>query len=323
MEHIATQLIFSDDLLHAFLRAVQRGNGGDLNRGEGTVIMVTLHFCQRGNQRLVTDHEADPPSCHVVAFGHGEELHRYIARAGDLHDRRRFPAVKGDVSIGQIVHHQHIVRLGQRNDAFKELQLHAHRGGIGGESQDQHFRFRIGLADGFLCFLEEIHALGHAHVFDLRTGNHRAVNMNWITRIGHQHRIATVECGQHQMRQSLLGSDGDNRLRVGIEFNIEAALVPIGNGFAQPGNALRHRVAMGVGPLRGFDEFIDDVLGCRPIRVSHRHVDDVFATPARRHFQFRRDIEDVRRKAFDAREFVVHVGFDDAVRLGIEESEWL
>jgi len=58
---------------------------------------------------------------------------------------------------------------------------------------------------------------------------------------------------------------------------------------------------MRVLPLGDLHQLVDDVSGRGPIRVAHAHVDDVLATPARSHFQFAGDVEDVRRQPLDPR----------------------
>ena len=65
---------------------------------------------------------------------------------------------------------------------------------------------------------------------------------------------------------------------------------------------------MRVGALGGFDELIDDMLWRGPIRVAHRHIDNVFTATACCHFQFGRDIKNVWGKTLDTGKFVVHFG---------------
>ena len=240
MQDVAAQLIFSHDFRYAFLRAIECSNGGDLNGCEGTVVVIALDFCQRCNQGLVSHHETDAPTGHVVAFGHGEKFDGYIARAGHLHDRWRLPAIEGNVRIGQIVDDQHIVVFGQRDDALEKIKLNAHCCRVRGKTQDQHFRLRIGLTNRPLRFFEKINTLRHPYMLDLRAGDDRAVDMYRIAGIRHQHRVTTVECCQHQMCKALFGADGDNRFCIWIEFNVVATLVPIGDRFAQAWDAFGH-----------------------------------------------------------------------------------
>ena len=60
---------------------------------------------------------------------------------------------------------------------------------------------------------------------------------------------------------------------------------------------------MGVAALCGFHQLVHDVLRRGLVRVAHAEVDDVLATPARRHLEFADHVEDVRRKSLDAGEF--------------------
>src|SRR5262249_41562735 len=63
--------------------------------------------------------------------------------------------------------------------------------------------------------------------------------------------------------------------------------------------AARGRIAMVLRILGGFDELVDDVLGCRHVGVAHAEVDDVFAARACLGLQVVHDREDVRRQALD------------------------
>ena len=83
---------------------------------------------------------------------------------------------------------------------------------------------------------------------------------------------------------------------VRVELDAVAAPVPGADRAPQARDALRHRVAVRVLALRGFDQLVDDVLRRRPVGIAHREVDDVLAAPPRRHLQLVGDVEDVRRK---------------------------
>src|SRR3546814_787629 len=77
-----------------------------------------------------------------------------------------------------------------------------------------------------------------------------------------------------------------------------AAAIPTRNSLAQPRDPLGNRIAVRIGSLRRLDQFVDNMLGSRPIGVAHGHVDNVFAPPARRHFQFAGNVEYVGRQTF-------------------------
>src|SRR3989449_11474027 len=54
-----------------------------------------------------------------------------------------------------------------------------------------------------------------------------------VARVGNEYRVAAVERGEHQMREALFGSDGDDRFRIRIECDAVAALVPAADRAAQ------------------------------------------------------------------------------------------
>src|SRR6266571_1961416 len=78
--------------LHGFLDAVlgsvQRDDGGDLDRLEDAVIEVALDFLEGSDHLGVAHTEPHPPARHVVALGHGEELHAHVLGAGGLEKAR-------------------------------------------------------------------------------------------------------------------------------------------------------------------------------------------------------------------------------------------
>lgn len=59
---------------------------------------------------------------------------------------------------------------------------------------------------------------------------------------------------------------------------------------------------MRVAALCNFNEFVDDVLRCRLIGITHAEIDDVLAATSRVEFQLVDLIEYVRRQALDTRE---------------------
>src|SRR5690242_15738475 len=104
-QDVATFLIGRPDLLDAILRALQRHDGSDLDRCERTVVVIALDARQCGDEVRIADHEAYAPAGHVVALREREEFNGDIARARNLHDRRRPITIEDDVRIGQIVYY--------------------------------------------------------------------------------------------------------------------------------------------------------------------------------------------------------------------------
>ena len=82
--------------------------------------------------------------------------------------------------------------------------------------------------------------------------------------------------------------------RVRIQLDAKARLIPVADCATQPGDALRHRVAVGIVALRGLHQFVDNVLRRDAVRVAHAHVYDIFATTARIRLQLPGDVEYVR-----------------------------
>ncbi len=213
----------------------------------------------------------------------------------------RIRVVERDVRVRKVVHDVNAVLPRQSDHALEEIELDALGGGIARETENHHSRFWQRLANRPLELGEEIDTAVHSHRPNVGAGDDRAIDVNRITRVRHQYRVATIERRQHQMRQPLLGADRDDRLGVRIEFDAIALLVPGRDRAPQPGDPARYRVPVRILPLHGFDQFVDDVTRRRAIRIAHAHVNDVFAAPTRSHLQLTRDVEDVGRQALDAR----------------------
>ncbi len=197
------------------------------------------------------------------------------------------------------MHHQHVVLLRQRNHALEKIQLDALRGRVRGKTEDHHLRLRVAFADRPFQLVKEIDARHQRHRTHLRAGNYRAVNMNGVAGIRHQHGVAVIERRQHQMRQSLFRADGDDRLRFRIDIDRIAIGIPAGDGATQAWNAARGRVAVGVIALRHLTEFFHDMRRRSAVRVAHAEIDNIFAAPTRSHLQLSGNVEYVRGKAFN------------------------
>src|SRR5690606_19464827 len=237
----------------------------------------------------------------------GDELHRHVLGARHLQDRRRLPAVVHDVGVGEVVHHQNVVLPGQRHHPLEEVQLHALGGGVGGEAEDDHLRLGNGLANGPLQLGEEIHAGNQRHRAHLGAGDDRAIDVDRVAGIGHQHGVALVQGGQHQVRQAFLGTDGDDGFALGVDLHVVTLLVPARNGAAQARNAARGGVTVGVLALGDGAELLDDMRRGGAVGIAHAEVDDVLATAAGGHLQLGGDIEDVGGQTIDARKAALAV----------------
>jgi hypothetical protein len=161
----------------------------------------------------------------------------------------------------------------------KKFEFHALRGRVAGEIEDQHLRARPEILDRFLHFLEEVDARRHRQMADIGAGNHRAVDVNRVTRIRHQHDIAAIQRRQCQVGDALLGADGGDGFLFRIEIDVVTRLVPVADRFAQPRDTLGYGITMRVAAPRGLDHFLDDMRRRGLVGIAHAEVDDVFAPP--------------------------------------------
>src|SRR3546814_11088501 len=81
----------------------------------------------------------------------------------------------------------------------------------------------------------------------------------------------------HEVAEALLGADRGDHLGVGIEVDVEAALVEACDRLSQLGDALAGGVAVVAGVVRRLAELVDGDLGRSQVRIAENNVDDVLA----------------------------------------------
>ena len=126
---------------------------------------------------------------------------------------------------------EHLVLLGPFHDFLEKLRLHAHRGGVMGEIDDQHLGFGTGLGEGFGQVLEEnFRALQNGDRHQSAARDDHAVMMDGIGGRGGQNLVPPVDDRQTQVGQALLGPDNRHGLSVRIDGNPVLSVIPTGNG---------------------------------------------------------------------------------------------
>src|SRR5258708_26410608 len=103
--------------------------------------------------------------------------------------------------------------------------------------------------------------------------------MDWVSGSWRDHDVALVENREHNVPDSFLRSNRDDRLRVGVEFGAVAPLVPVADRATQFVDAARDRVAMVRGFAGGLDQLADDMRRRLLVGLSHAGVDDILAVP--------------------------------------------
>src|SRR5690606_33540209 len=170
--------------------------------------------------------ETDTPAGHVVALAHGEEFHRDFAGPFHLHDGRRHITVEGDVRVRQVVHDQDVVLAREGHDSFEERQIDALGGRIAGKTQDHHLGARNRFAYGALDLFKEVEPRHDGYRADVGSRDHRAIDVNRIAGVGYQHRVAAIECREHQVGQTFLRADRNDGFGIRIDLDVVATLIP-------------------------------------------------------------------------------------------------
>src|SRR5215831_17069600 len=136
-QHVTAFSMDLDDLLDALLVGLERHDAGDLDRLEGAVVEVRLDAGEGADHTCVAADEPKPPPRHVVRFRGREDLDADLSRAGYREERRRLVAVEREVGVREIVNDHQPVLARKVDDLHEELAVHAHRGRIVRERQDE------------------------------------------------------------------------------------------------------------------------------------------------------------------------------------------
>jgi len=133
---------------------------------------------------------------------------------------------------------------------------------------------------GLVEIIEElvlIAIIRHGQAADISPCDHESIGMHRITGVRYQDHVARLGQCHGQMRQTLLGTHGDDGLVVWIQDHAIAVPIPVADGTAQTGNAPGLGVAMGTPAPCHFLQ-LGDHMGRRClIGIAHAEVDDVLA----------------------------------------------
>ena len=187
-----------------------------------------------------------------------------------------------------------LIFFGKIHNLLKKIQIHDFGGRVVRIADNQQFGTRPGLTRGIHQVLEKILTRAHRHAAHIAAGNDGRVRVDGIGRIGREHHISGPDGHEHQVGHPLLDADGDDSLGVRVYGYVESAFIPVRNGVAQFGNSHRSRIAMILGFLDGFDQFLDNMIGSAEIRVAHAQVDDVLPFSPGLHFDFVDFCKDIR-----------------------------
>ena len=259
------------------------------SRREGAVVVIALMRARAATSSAVADHEADAPAGHVVALLSVKNSDRHVLAPEHLHDGQRLPAVEHDVGIGQVVHHRCRASWPRRSRARRSPVPRTARSGCWEPST---IILAWGSCRGWSFELgKEVHAVDAAPSGcpRPRSRHHRC---GWGSSGRHQHGVAAVQRGQHQMRGPFR-ADGDDGLVVGSKSTSHSGRGTSERSRGAGAGCPCWPSSRGCRPLRGFGELGDDVRRRGPIGVAHAHVDDVFAASAGGQLQLGRDVEDV------------------------------
>ena len=134
----------------------------------------------------------------------------------------------------------------------------------------------------------------------LAAGEHRPNGVDRVGGIGHEGDIAGVDQAEGHVADALFRADQGQHFRVAVEGDAEPLAVPVGDGLAQLGKALRLRVAVVGRLVRRRVQGVEDALRGGQVGVADGEGDDVDALGALLVDLLADLDEEVRRKLFDA-----------------------
>jgi hypothetical protein len=159
--------------------------------------------------------------------------------------------------------------------------------------QDQLGVARGGLIE-ILQAIQKLRRGGHGQQAGMALGHDHAVLMNGIGGIGRDHRIARSDHREQQVRQRVLGADGDDGFPIRIEVHIVVGLVAQGDLFPQPGDAPGSRIAMVARIPGSLHQLADHHSRRGSVGITHPEIDDILLVRARPRPHFVDDGEYVR-----------------------------
>ena len=161
--------------------------------------------------------------------------------AGNLQDRGRLVAVEGEIRVREVVDDQQLPLACELDDLLEEAGVDVDGRRVVRIGEDEHART---LALDRLADRADRVVGRHVEVGDRRAREDRRVAVDRVGRRRHDHRVARLDEHPHQMREPLLGADRRDRLRLGVELDVELARVEVADRRAQPRNPARGRVAV-------------------------------------------------------------------------------
>ena len=202
---------------------------------------------------------------HAVGFGEGIELHSHLFGAGVGEKAAAGLAVKHELGIGVIVEDDDVVSFGKLDELGIKRGGRCYGGGVVGIG-DHHQFGALSHGGGDFVQVDDIavfRALGH--IVNLGAGQARAVCKDGVAGVRHKDGIAGIHDGKGDMGQAFLRAQKGENFGIGIQRNVIAALIPIGNGAAQ-GLCIREGIEVIFRVKGALAQRLHDMRGGRDIR---------------------------------------------------------
>ena len=254
-----------------------------LDRVEDPGVRVFLHLADRGDELRIPDGHADPPARHVVGLREGVELDAHLLRPFGGEKTEPFLAVENDLAVRVVVADGDVVRLREGDEPVEELPRRAGAGRVVRVVQEHPRRTFPDIGRNLFENGKIIIFRTDRDIVRNALSHEDARPVGGIAGVGHQHDVAGVDPGHHEVVTPLLRADQAEDLRRRVERYAIAGLIPAGDLLAEGEHPLLLvcRIAVVLRVARRPAELVDDRIGRRVHRVANRKADNIYAVGPR------------------------------------------
>ena len=118
--------------------------------------------------------------------------------------------------------------------------------------------------------------------------------MDRISGIRGKHHVSGTNCNKDKMRDSFLNTYGDDGFIIRIYIHVKSTFIPVCDGHSQLCYTHRRRISMILMFLGCFCEFINNMLRCSNVRISHSKVNNILPGMSGIHLYLVNDCKNIR-----------------------------
>ena len=237
-QRVAPLAVILADGLGLFRQFVQRHRAGDLDWLKNPVVQIALDLAQRPHQFRIAQGKAPTRQPGMLKLFDSEKNSMPTSMApGALQQAGRLIAVEDEIGVSEVVHNDEPHAAGEVHHLGEKVEINARRRRIVRKVEHQDFRTRLAAFTGRFQTLQQVRRGGKGYGQDVAVGKNGAVHVDGVGRGRHQHRVAGIDDGPHEVREAFLDADGCHHVVVAIDVNTEPPAVVICDGQAELADA--------------------------------------------------------------------------------------